>query len=666
MVRLPETELERVAPEAAPGVRIVGVAHERVELAPVVRAVLETVHPDTVAVELPASLSHALERSVRRLPRVTAVVLSGDDHATVWFAAPGDPLVEAARWALEAGRRLACVDLDTPYAERHHDPLPDPWAAWRIGPGAYLERLREAAALRPASPADALREQGMARALLDETGAGRSVVAVVGAAHARRVAERVASGAAAVPLARRPAGEVTLYDLAGEDLAAALPDPPLLHAVWELVRGGAPPEPVPLEAALARPVDLVRDGYRLLVGERPEDLSRRRGRIAAHAARAAAREVAGYGLVPDRARLAAAAWRIAAGSWERLERTPLAAWQRRLFFDFARRLARVRGLLVAGLVELVEAARAVADDNLAWEVYEALRTYPWQQRGAAADLPTVRVDGDELRLPTRTIRFRRRFFRVKARPVPVRPRPEGGDPATWLEALARGEMVCSYPPEDVAVEDYGRYLRERARSLLAARRERSEPFLTGMRDGIDLRETLRRWHEGRIWVREAGRAPGEAGSVVVIFDPDPDDRRYPFRMTWHGEHDQESDMAFYATDPARAAVGPGILRATYGGFMLTHPPRRVYDVWSDPDYAWARSKEEVLLAAAVDYSTAPVVVHVGPRPPSPRLVEYATRQRKRIVHVPIASLSPPALARLRRVHLLSGPEVRRWARDWIG
>ncbi|RMF77402.1 MAG: hypothetical protein D6739_12800, partial [Nitrospirae bacterium] len=62
----PEAELDRVAPEARRGVRIVGVAHERVELAPVVRAVLEAVRPDTVAVELPPSLAMALERAVHR------------------------------------------------------------------------------------------------------------------------------------------------------------------------------------------------------------------------------------------------------------------------------------------------------------------------------------------------------------------------------------------------------------------------------------------------------------------------------------------------------------------------------------------------------------------------------------------------------------------------
>ena len=56
-------------------------------------------------------------------------------------------------------------------------------------------------------------------------------------------------------------------------------------------------------------------------------------------------------------------------------------------------------------------------------------------------------------------------------------------------------------------------------------------------------------------------------------------------MTWLGEHDQESDMALYATQPADNVVGPGICRSEYGGFLLSYPPRRMYDVWQDEDYS---------------------------------------------------------------------------------
>lgn len=151
----------------------------------------------------------------------------------------------------------------------------------------------------------------------------------------------------------------------------------------------------------------------------------------------------------------------------------------------------------------------------------------------------------------------------------------------------------------------------------------------------------------------------------MIFDPDPDDGAYPYLMSWLGEHDQESDMAFYATVPTEQVVGPGIMRATYGGFMLTFPPGRLFDVWHDPDYREARSKPEVLLMAAVDYSQGKLVVNVASRPPSPRLHAYASSQRKRIVHLPLGSLSPAALRRLRVVHVLHGRDKRAIARGYV-
>ncbi len=82
-------------------------------------------------------------------------------------------------------------------------------------------------------------------------------------------------------------------------------------------------------------------------------------------------------------------------------------------------------------------------------------------------------------------------------------------------------------------------------------------------------------------MRQLDRIAGEVGAAVVIFDEDPGDR-YQYLTTWLGEHQNESDMAFYSTHPFDHLVGPGIGRAEYGGFLMTLPPRRMIDVWSDP------------------------------------------------------------------------------------
>jgi hypothetical protein len=248
--------------------------------------------------------------------------------------------------------------------------------------------------------------------------------------------------------------------------------------------------------------------------------------------------------------------------------------------------------------------------------------------------------------------------------VPVRARPTPTDPAEWLSAFDVSG-ICSYPPEDVVVEDYGRFLQQKAVSILSAEHTRSEPFSTSMLDGLDLRETLLRWHEGRVWVRELGRAPGNAGSVVAIFDEGTGGSSYPYLLSWLGEHEQESDMALYATDPTMQIVGPGIMRATYGGFMLSYPPGRLFDVWRDPDYRHAPAKSEVLTMAAVDYSREKLIVHLAPSPPPERMKSYASRQGKRIVHIPLGSVSPVTIRKIRVVHILAGHDKREIAQDYV-
>ncbi len=656
----------RLAPEAVPGIRVLPVVHERIEMAAVVRAALDALDPGGVAVELPTPLAEAAARAVARLPKVSLVVSEepGED-ALVWVVAPGDPFAEALRWAVERGRPWFAIDPDLPAGEARADPVPDPYALLGLGPRRFLDLLAELGRRAPASDADLRREAGMAYHLgrAAERAGARGLVALVGAAHARRLAERLRSPAAH-PLARVRRSSVVLRHLHPRSLTALLPDPPLAHAVWERGRGGGPLPEVELGESLSRRVSVVRFGLRVIAGQGGEDEARRRRRLVDYALAAGGAELPGVGRVPDRRALGGVVWRVGAGSYREQTGEEAAPWQRRLFFEFARRCARLQGALVPGLWEWVTAARGVGDDNLAWEVFEAARAYPWQEE--TAEIETASVEGSELDLGTRKVRFRRRFFRVKSRPIAVRvrERPRPARPEDWLAGFdAAG--ICSFPPEDVVIEDYGRFLQKKAVAILSAENARSEPFTASLLDGIDVRETLRNLHDGRVWVEERGRAPGEAGSVVVVFDRDPDAERFPFAMTWLGEHDQESDMAFYSTSPAEQVVGPGILRATYGAFMLTGPRGRLLDVWTDPDYRFARDRAEALTMAAIDYSLEKVVVHVAAEPPGERLRRYAAAQAKRLLHVPIGALSPVTLKKIRVVHLLAGRDKRPIARRYV-
>jgi len=89
------------------------------------------------------------------------------------------------------------------------------------------------------------------------------------------------------------------------------------------------------------------------------------------------------------------------------------------------------------------------------------------------------------------------------------------------------------------------------------------------------------------------------------------------------------------------------------------------DVWNDPDYRQATTRGEVLLMAALDYSTEKHVVYVAARPPRSMFKQLAARRDRKIVYIPLASLSPHKLKQLRILHILSGKDKRPIAKEYI-
>ena len=66
-----------------------------------------------------------------------------------------------------------------------------------------------------------------------------------------------------------------------------------------------------------------------------------------------------------------------------------------------------------------------------------------------------------------------------------------------------------------------------------------------MKDGIDIRDTLRHWYEGDIYVKVLPPNKGQLDAAVMLFDSPADPREYPWRTTWFAEHKGESTLAFF-------------------------------------------------------------------------------------------------------------------------
>jgi hypothetical protein len=204
----------------------------------------------------------------------------------------------------------------------------------------------------------------------------------------------------------------------------------------------------------------------------------------------------------DRQRLNFRLFAEAEKRYEKSTREKVSHWQRRLFARYSRNLTLIQNGLVAGLFDQTVAARSIVDDNFAWELWALGASHSAQKE--KSDIETVNISGDELYRHMKRIRLRRRLPREKARVRPggLRERKKEKIPGEWVSEF-RGQGQCSYPPEDIVVENYGLFLKKKGKSVLSEERSRTEPFSTSLLDGIDIRETLRNWHEGRLYVRES-------------------------------------------------------------------------------------------------------------------------------------------------------------------
>ena len=452
------------------------------------------------------------------MPQMSVILIpeaSGeeDERATYIPVEPGDPFVEALRTARELESEIVFLEPASHEKPHLNDTYPEPYAVEIIGIDSYLEAYRVHS--QPRTPQTEAHAAAMAWKLQ-----GADPFAQLCAIVSFNMLDPVLDAMEA-PQEPPPAPRVRLFERAElfnlhpDCLAEVTSETPYFQERYEQARDG----------------DL--KTFRL---DRP--------RWQLSLLRDAEKE---YGINTGDA---------------------MQSWQRIGIAKFARNLATLDGHLIPGVYDLSLAARSLVDDNYAYEVWQMANRFTVQQT-EDADIETLSLSGDEIWLRTRKLRIRRRLPRMKQRlkPAGLKARKREKFKGEWAKETS-GASICSYPPEDLVIENYGRFLKRQAKTKLSEERSRVEPFLSSILDGIDLRETVRNWHGGKLYVREWGKFSGDVGAVIVIFDEDRDDR-YGYLTTWLGEHQNESDMAFYSTQPFEHLVGPGIGRAEYGGLLMT-------------------------------------------------------------------------------------------------
>lgn len=590
----------------------VPILHYNMEMAAQVRMAFEEIQPDCVAVELAETMQLRLLHAASRLPDISVVITHDRSNNPLYYLCePCEPTFEALRSALEIKIPAYCIDLDVDYYPEVREVMPDPYAIQRIGLKRYFECSANIlhAHRQFQSPIDEARELHMARRLKELSLSYDRILFISGMFHT--------------------------------------------DSVLNLVDRSSFPENKPAQRNIVELCTLTPESCRDVMAEFSWTTQEYE----------TWRENSNYKSVPDRQKIYYHLLKAASSYYLESTGNKFPGYNMRNIMKFSRNYALINQQLMPDLFQLLSSAKGCVDHNYAYEVWSLATDYPYLRN--IDNLPELPLSVGDVWGHSKLIRF---HLKQPSRKSSFTQRKK--DKSQFRFKPPGMFSICSYPPEDLVIERFGEFLKKKGTQILSEESARVIPFSNSIQDGVDTKETIRHWHEHKLYVKIKGKPPGAVGSVVVIFDEDlheesMKEEKYPWITTWLGEHQQESDMAFYATPVTANVVGPGISRCEYGGFMMSYPPRRLMDIWSDPDYQECRSKSEVLLAAAIDYAVTPLIVYVAAKPPRSLLKSFAKRFGKKIVYIPIGQLSPITLNKIRAFHVLDGYDKRSIAGEYI-
>ncbi|MEQ1795261.1 MAG: hypothetical protein ABL970_13845, partial [Nitrospira sp.] len=353
--------------------------------------------------------------------------------------------------------------------------------------------------------------------------------------------------------------------------------------------------------------------------------------------------------------------------------------------QYVRNLTLLERRLTPSLYSLIVAAKQTAGDDFAVMLLKTAKSYGYQEERNQSRLDTVTVGLGDVELPDGTIAAATNRLQgppLVWRELSLKPKPDRKTSRRWSH-LWNPQRQCSWPPEDQKIESFTTHVRAQASALIGADLAKTEKFTTSMKDGLDLRESLRRWLGGKrpigsstgnalsalprmdLYVREIPPARGNVEVVIFLFDTPADPLTYSWQATWFAEHQEESTLCFYATPFADDMVGLGIAQSRYGGAFFLFPPRPIPDIWSDPLLAFATTLEERLIAAAAIHTRETHIALVTPVPPRASWRRIAKQFGRTLVPIPLSKFSSQTLDRLRRFHVLNGHEIRSYAARFI-
>ena len=590
---------------------------------------------DCVAVPLPESFQTSVEKSILTLPTPTAVLQEnyasaapaewspdsdGDDddfdssYSTSVSYVPIDPcqpVIAAIRTALGDHLPVKFIDLETSEFKPHSRILPDGYALKRLS----LEKF--AAAVTPflEAPDDPQwrdRIDHMAWHLRELSVDYKNILFVVSVLDWPWVRKAFQSKTLTLPESQ-PVNDANAYRVREDSYYFLLGEIPMITGMYEQAR-----------SELGDDANLSIDGVKeLLLAARDRYMDEYKNR---------ARKITPHLL--------------------------------RQCLKYIRNLTLIDNRFSPQLTTIVTAAQQVAGDGFALSVLETAKLYPYE---TPLDLPEIGLSIDWVCMPDEDLL--EPHNRLPGPPVVMSeiklvPKPDEQQQQDWQQKW-NPYSQCSWPPEDNIIESFRQSVFDRAKEVMGADLAQTEKFTTSIKDGIDIRDTVRHWYDGDIYVKVLPPNKGRMDCAVMLFDSPADPREYTWRTTWFAEHKNESTLAFFATDFSQQPVGPGICLANYGGAMFLYPPVPIPDIWQDPRLEFATTLEEQIIGAACLHSQCPHIAVLSAGAPGFAWRQIAKRFKKKLVHLPLSRFSDSTVQQLRMVHVLNNKEVRSYASDFI-
>jgi|GEM_PF-6512364 len=364
--------------------------------------------------------------------------------------------------------------------------------------------------------------------------------------------------------------------------------------------------------------------------------------------------------------------------WTRQDVTPS---ERTSVFRYMYRLAVEEGRTFPSQFDMLLSAQSVVDSNLSYEWLKECRDFPTGPAAHASALPEIHLPLAAFTPQVSTLSIEKfdtiGRHRPKSRPRGLKreaPTPTGSQEGVDESKYADGKWVhedhpysCSFPDEDVFMEEFSFGLRKQASEKVRALETHTHELTTSLEDGLDLRETIRNWHTGKVMVREeVNLAKADIGAIVFNFAAPEDGDSYTWRAFWHAERHDNSHLLFFATPFQDSVIGPGVAKSEFGGFSVLPLGAVAFDPWHDPYIrSLCRTPLEALLLASALGTEEKSLLFLSNDPPPKSVASLIKRSGKIIIFQRLDQIPPDKIRRLRTFHILAEAGVRAYAQKYI-